>query len=73
MRPMRNGNWICCRLMNNDEREAHLAYLQAQADGPVEGFELRERSIASPRKAGRASVPAWSAGWTRKSPETCAP
>ena len=45
MRPMRNGNWTCCRLMDNDEREAHLAYLQAQADGPVEGFELRERSL----------------------------
>ncbi|WP_230388173.1 hypothetical protein [Pseudomonas putida] len=42
---MRNGNWICCRTMDNGEREAHLAYLQAQADGPTDSFVLLERSL----------------------------
>lgn len=45
MRHMHNGNWSCCRLMDNDEREAHLAYLQAQADGPSDSFELLEHSL----------------------------
>ncbi|HGA2318944.1 TPA: hypothetical protein ACIRVE_003528 [Pseudomonas putida] len=31
--------------MDNAEREAHLAYLQAQADGPHDSFELLERSF----------------------------
>ncbi|MBV4542437.1 hypothetical protein [Pseudomonas vlassakiae] len=31
--------------MDNAEREAHLAYLQSQADGPHDSFELRERSV----------------------------
>ncbi|MGY4523913.1 hypothetical protein [Pseudomonas sp. TE21394] len=31
--------------MDNAEREAHLAYLQAQADGPTDSFELLEHSL----------------------------
>ncbi|MBV4492707.1 hypothetical protein [Pseudomonas oryzicola] len=31
--------------MDNDEREADLAYLQAQADGPTDSFELLENSL----------------------------
>lgn len=31
--------------MDNDERAAHLAYLQAQADGPSDSFELLEHSL----------------------------